>query len=113
MKTLDFNTINRPALQLVMQDEAHTTIKVGLPKEALIEELQEITPALQEANSSGNGDALAMCYNLAARLISCNHSGIIVTAEELKNKYKMDLECIILFYSAYLDFVNEVSNSKN
>lgn len=113
MKTLDFNTINRPALQLVMQDDNHTTIKVGLPKEALIEELQEITPALQEANKSGNGDAMAMCYNLAARLISCNHNGITVTAEELKTKYNIDLECLILFYSAYLDFVNEVSNAKN
>lgn len=113
MKTLDFNTVNRPALQLVMQDEKHTTIKVGLPKEALIEELQEVIPMLQEANSSGNVDALTICYDLAARLINCNHSFITVTAEELKTKYNLDLECLILFYSAYLDFVNEVSAAKN
>ena len=39
-KTLDFNKINRPVLQLIMPNKDKTEIKVSTPSEALVEELQ-------------------------------------------------------------------------
>lgn len=112
-RTLDFNSINRPVLELVMQDEAKTVIKVGTPSEKLVEELQATMPELQNVLSSGDKEAVSLCYDLAARLINCNRSFITVTAEELRDKYHIDFEGLIIFYSAYLDFIQEINNAKN
>lgn len=112
-KTLDFNKINRPTLQLVMPDEAKTVIKVTTPKESMVEELQAILPELQNIVSAGDAEATRLCYDLAARLINCNRSFITVTAEELRDKYNLDLEGLIVFYSTYIDFVQEINNAKN
>ena len=99
--------------ELVMQDEAKTVIKVSTPSEKLVEELQATMPELQEVLNTGNKDAVALCYDLAARLISCNRSFITVTAEELREKYRIDLESLVIFYSAYLDFIQEINDVKN
>lgn len=112
-KTLDFNKINRPVLQLVMPDESKTIIRVTSPRESLIEELQEMLPELQSIMSAGDAEAVRLCYDLAARLINCNRSFITVTPEELKEKYNLDLEGLIVFYSAYVDFVQEINSAKN
>lgn len=113
-KTLDFNLVSKPKLSLVMQDEAKTHIDVSLPTEGLMEELQAQLPTLEPALASGNNvEAIGLCYDLAARLINCNYSGVVVTAEELRSKYKLDFVMLLLFFNAYLDFVNEIQNAKN
>lgn len=112
-KTLDFNKINRPTLQLVMPDDAKTVIKVTTPRESMIEELQEMLPELQNILGAGNAEAVQACYDLAARLINCNCSFITVTAEDLRGKYSLDLEGLIVFYSAYMDFIQEITSAKN
>lgn len=112
-KTLDFNKLNRPVLQLVMQDDEKTVIKVTTPSVDLIEELQATLPELQNNLTTGDRSAIELCYDLAARLMSCNRSFVNVTAEDLREKYRMDLESIIVFYSAYLDFIGEIASAKN
>ena len=118
-KTLDFNKINRPVLQLIMQDDDRTMIKVSCPTEALVAELNDALPALHkiltedDVNAGPNRDTLADVYDLAARLISCNRSSITVTAEELRDKYRMDLESMLIFFGAYVDYINEITNAKN
>lgn len=112
-KTLDFNKINRPVLQLVMPDEAKTVIKVTSPRESLIEELQATLPELKNIVSAGDAEAIRMCYDLAARLINCNRSFVTVTPEDLRDKYNLDLEGLIVFYSAYMDFIQEINSEKN
>ena len=77
-KTLDFNTLTRPTLQL-----------------------------------NGDMTTVQACYDLAARLMSCNRSGIKVTTEDLRGKYQINLEALIIFYNAYIDFIEEVTNQKN
>lgn len=113
MKTLDFNAIDRPVLKLTMADDARTVIRVSTPTEGLVEELQATTPKLQEAFKAGGAESIGMCYNLAARLISCNLDFVDVTAEELIKTYRIDLQGLIVFYSAYMEFINEISNAKN
>lgn len=113
MAKLDFNTVKRPTLELVMQDEGRTVIMVTTPKEALIEELQATLPELQGTLSTGDKESIDLCYDLAARLINCNRNFVTVTVEELRGKYGMDLESLLLFYSAYLDFISEIHDAKN
>ena len=112
-KTLDFNSMKRPSLRLVMQDEAKTTIDVSTPTEGLVEELTTAMPELDAVLQSGDASMVQAIYDLAARLISCNRSFRQVTAEELRYKYHLNLEDLVIFYSAYLDFIDEVTNSKN
>lgn len=112
-KTLDFNTLAPQTLTLVMRDDNKTRIEVGVPTEHLVEKLQHIAPHLTRAVNGGEQVENRELYELAAHLISCNHSGITVTAEELRDKYRMNLEMMVAFYNAYVGFINEITNEKN
>jgi superfamily II DNA or RNA helicase len=70
-------------------------------------------PELQSVLSGGDRESVELCYDLAARLINCNRSFITVTAEELRKKYGLDLEGLVVFYSAYADFIQEINSAKN
>lgn len=112
-KTLDFNTLAPQVLTLVMRDDAKTRIEVGVPTERLVEQLQQIAPQLNRMVKNPEKADNRDLYELSARLISCNHSGITVTAEELRDKYRMNLEMMVAFYNAYVGFINEITNEKN
>ena len=112
-KTLDFNIIAPPTLPLIMRDERRTEIIVSTPSERLVEELQALAPELTKILGTNDTESIKAVYGLAAKLISCNRSGLQVTAEDLRDKYKLNLEALIVFYSVYLDFVNEIINAKN
>ena len=112
-KTLNFNTIVPPTLPLVMRDEAQTEITVIAPLEALVEELQAVAPHMIEMLTGDESEATPVIYDLAARLISCNKEGLQVTADDLRDKYKLNLEALIVFYNVYLDFLSEITNAKN
>lgn len=112
-KTLDFNTLKKPALTLVMQDEAKTRIAVTCPSTDLVEELQSSLPELEPVLRSGDKDGIAAAYDLTARLINCNRSFVKVTGKELRVKYGMDLDDLIIFFSAYVDFIASINNEKN
>jgi hypothetical protein len=112
-KTLDFNTILPPTLPLVMRDDRRTEVIVTLPTEGLVEELQTLGPHMTEMLQSNESEAIPVIYDLAARLISCNKAGLQVTAEELRDKYRLNLEALVVFYSVYLDFIGEINNAKN
>ena len=112
-KVLDFNTIERPVLELVMQDDERTHIKVSTPTESLVEELAKLAPQLEKVLQSQDEESIAAIYDLAARLINCNRNFVKVTPEELRGKYRMNFESLIIFFGAYVDFINEVTNAKN
>ena len=116
-KTLDFNRINRPVLQLIMPDEDKTVIKVTNPSEGLIEELEELLPEFQAMKDNTKVEnyqvALDMAYDLAARLINYNLSHVTVTADDLRRKYNWDFKSLGVFFDAYEDFIKEIENVKN
>lgn len=112
-KTLDFNIVVPPTLPLVMRDEAKTEITVTAPLEALVEELQAVAPRMTAMLETDEAETIPAIYDLAARLISCNKQGLQVTAEDLRDKYKLNLEALIVFFNVYLDFLSEITNAKN
>lgn len=118
MAKLDFNKINRPVLELTMMDEEHTVITVTTPTEGLVEELQETLPELQKILAPGDQGTVEAAYDLAARLISCNKQGLQVSADDLRSKYwpadrLANMENMVVFFSVYMDFVEELNNAKN
>ena len=113
-KVLDLNNVEQlPTLELTLQDKDKTTVLVTLPTEGLINELEATGPQLTKVLGKGDKEGLDMAFDLAARLISCNRNGRTITGEELRGVYNMRLETLLVFYSAYLDFVDEVKNLKN
>ncbi len=113
MNRLDFNALTAPTLPLVMCDAEKTELVVTTPTEGLVEELQALAPELTKVLGADNADSIEAVYSLAAKLISCNRAGLQVTADDLRNKYKLNLEALIVFYNVYLSFVNEITNAKN
>lgn len=112
-KVLDLNNLTRPTLELTLQDEQRTTVRLTTPTEAMVQELSALTPAELNKLKSGDRESVEFVYNLAARLISCNLDFLTITADELRGRYRMDLYSAIVFFNAYLDFINEIANAKN
>ena len=113
-KSLDFNSLQRPTLELTMPDKDKTKIKLVCPSEALIEKLEALGPELTEIMQKKDASTLRALYDFAAELISCNDADIQVTAEDLRNKYRLGLDAMIIFFSAYNDFIDEeIKNAKN
>lgn len=112
-RTLDFNSVKRPSMLLTMKDEAKTKIHVSTPTEALVEELQTVSAEMDSVLSAGDSESVKASFDLAARLINCNSDGIRVTADELRGKYNIDLVDLVLFFSIYTDFVDEIGKAKN
>jgi hypothetical protein len=118
MAKLNFNTIRRPVLELTMMDEAKTNITVTTPNEGLVEELEVMLPELKDALAPGDENAVNTAYDLAARLISCNKEGLQVTVDDLRGKYwpkdrQANMENLVFFFSAYMDFIAEINSAKN
>lgn len=112
-KVLNFNQIQAPTLELTMMDEAQTVIKVTTPTIGLLNELEAVQPEFEKVARSGNKEAVTAIYDLAAKLMNCNRSFITVTGEELREKYKIGLDFLQVFFSVYMDFVTEIYNTKN
>ena len=111
-RVLDLNSVQRPTLELTLMDDDRTLLRVSMPTEGMVSELQAMTSDLKKVEK-GDREAVELIYDLAARLLSCNRDRIQVTAEELRGKYRVDLESLLIVYSAYMDFINEISNQKN
>lgn len=110
---LDFNAYRRPELIIVMKDEKGTTLHVTTPTEQLVEEFRANLTELQRALTGQDEEASRTVYHLAAKVINCNLDGVITTGEELAKKYGLNLEDMTIFWTAYLEFIEEIQNAKN
>lgn len=113
MKMLDFNAIQQPTWPIKLRDEAKTIVNLSAPTVELFDRLAASTPALQEAAKTKDGATIRALYELLADLINNNEDGITVTAEELRDKYRLKLYDVIVFYAGYMDFVKEIQEAKN
>lgn len=118
MARLDFNQLTQPVLDLTMSDEEKTNITVTTPTEGLVEELDKMRENVTTIFAEDNPGAIDACYDLAARVMSCNRQGIQVSVDDLKTKYwptdKMVNQLHLLaFFKAYNDFIEELEHGKN
>ena len=111
-RVLDLNCVQSSIMDLTLQDDDRTVLHLDFPTEALVRELEQMGPELKKIES-GDRSSVELIYDLAARLISCNFDYIKVTAQELREKYRMNLFSAMTFFSAYLSFINDLGNQKN
>lgn len=112
-KTFDFNSLQRPTLEVTLMDEARTKIRVTTPTEALFEKFLTMSREMPELSKKRDGSLIKSIFEVFADLFSCNMEGITFTAEDLRDKYGLKLEHLICFQPTYLDFINEIQNAKN
>lgn len=112
-KTLDFNSIKKPTLTLTMPDEERTVIRVLTPTVELVEKLTANEKDLTKTLKTPDRDGVMAAFELAAEYISINKDGITVTAEDLRGKYNWGIDELIIFFSAYKDFVETIETAKN
>ena len=101
-KMLDLNALDQPILEVKLRDENRTVFRLTMPTTKLVERFT--------ARDVGKIKAL---YELTAELISCNADYITVTAEELRDKYRLTFGDLVVVFAAYLDFIKEINNAKN
>lgn len=111
---IDFNAIEQPTLDVAMRDKDKTVLHLVAPTVELIEKLQALEPVLTKMKKGDNAvESLKKLYTLYAEVFSNNEDGIKVTAEDLRDRYKLNLVHLIQLYAPYMDFIADINNAKN
>lgn len=112
-KTLDLNALDQPILEVKLRDANKTIFRLTAPTTKLVEKLIAAKGEIGEIAKTRDVQKLNALYELTADLMSCNADYITVTAEELRDTYRVTFADIVVIFSAYLDFLNELTNAKN
>ncbi len=111
-KTLNFNNVKKRYLTVTLADEAKTTLMIGTPTKAIMDDLillQSSLETIQEDET--NAEATDDLYLACAKVMSRNKGGMKISKEFLENLF--DFEDIMIFFSAYMDFIGEITDAKN
>lgn len=109
---LNLNTAKRPVFTLTLMDDDETTLHVKVPEMELFKEIQAMASELDALND-GSSEAQDAIYDITARILSCNRERLMVTADELRGKYRLGLEEVLLVYGSYTDFLADIVQQKN
>lgn len=111
-KPLNFNNVKKKYLTVTLADEKKTTLMIGTPTKAIMDDLLLLQSSLETINEDEtNVEATDDLYLACAKVMSRNKGGIKVTKEFLENLF--DFEDIMIFFEAYMDFIGEVTDVKN
>ena len=112
-KILDLNALDQPVLEVKLRDDKRTTFRLTTPTTKLVERFIAAKSELAEVANSRDVGKIKALYDLTAELISCNADYITVTAEELRDKYRLTFGDLVVVFAAYLDFIRDFNNAKN
>lgn len=112
-KILDLNALEQPVLELKLRDEKRTTFRLTTPTTRLVEKFIAAKAEIAEVTKTRNVEKIKKLYEITAELISCNADYINVTAEDLRDTYRVTFGDLVVIFAAYLDFIKEFNNAKN
>lgn len=112
-KIIDLNALEQPTLELKLRDENRTIFRLTTPTTRLVEKFVEAKSEVGEIAKTHDGEKIKKLFELTAEIISCNADYITVTAEELRDKYRLTFGDLVVIFAAYLDFIKELNNAKN
>lgn len=114
-KVFDFNALTQQTLETKLGGPENTVLHVTTPPERLIEQLAAAQEELGELwkTEGKTAEKARKSYELAAAIISCNAEGVTVTAEELRDTFKIYPTALAAYLTVYMDFINEFHNAKN
>ena len=111
-KSLNFNNIKKQFFNVTLPDEKNTILMIGTPTKAIMDDLTLIQKSMLSVNDTESSiDVTDDLYNACAKVMSRNKAGTKITGEFLAEIF--DFEDVILFFNAYMAFIDEVIASKN
>ena len=111
-KALNFNNVKKTYLTVTLVDENNTTIMIGTPTKAIMDDLVLLQSGLETiSEDDANVDATDELYSACAKVMIRNKGGIKISKEFLEEIF--DFEDIMIFFNAYMDFITEVTSGKN
>jgi hypothetical protein len=113
MSTVDFNRHRPPFLEVSLFDKDETVLQVTPPTVDLQEELRASAADFTALLNGGNEEHRKVLWDLAARLMSCNRNWLKITPADLRKKYKLVEEDLVVFFQEYVSFLNGIENAKN
>lgn len=112
MKSLNFNTLNKRYLNVTLADEDQTTILISTPTKRVMDNLLMLQETFKNVSEDEIGaDVMDTLYDACAQIMSNNKSRKKISAEFLADLF--DFEDIFIFFNAYMEFVEEITSSKN
>lgn len=112
-KVLDLNALEQPVLTVTLRDEKRTTFKLTVPTTRLVDKFIAAKTEIPEIAKSRDADKIKALYELTAEIFSCNADLITVTAEELRDNYRLTFGDLAVVFAAYIDFIHEINAAKN
>lgn len=113
-RALDLNAIEQPTLDITMRDKDRTVFHLSVPSVEFVEELQALDPVIAKMKKGNNAvESVKQLFGFFAKIFSHNEDGIQVTAEDLRDRYKLNLLHIFSIYGEYMAFIDEIKNAKN
>lgn len=109
MKSLDFNTLKKSYFTVTLPDEKCTKLMIKVPVKKMFDEFIAMERTLKNVESEET--ALDEIYELVAKLMSNNKTGVKITPAMVEEMF--DFEDIIIFIQAYADFIGNIANAKN
>ena len=109
-KGLNFNTLKKTYLPVTLKDDSIPTLLITTPTKKDMDLLVEMNNKLQDSSIDEDG-GIEELYGICAKLMSRNIGNVTVTTEQLEEC--MDVEDIIIFFTTYTAFINEVTGLKN
>lgn len=110
---LDLNALEQPIQELRLRDENKTLFRLVYPSEKLVERFMAASKELTAVQKSGDPQTIKKLYELTAEIISCNYDDIKVTAEELRDKYRVQFVHLVFIFATYKKFLAELELEKN
>lgn len=109
---LNFNNVKKRYLTVTLPDEQKTTLMIGTPTKAIMDELILLKSGIETLEEDEtNTEALDDLYSACAKIMSRNKGGVKITTEYLSELF--DFEDILLFFNTYMNFLSELTSSKN
>ena len=109
--TLDFNKIKKKYLNVTLADEQNTTIMIGTPTKAIMNDLMSLKSSLETMTDDASVDTIGELYEACAKVMSRNKAGKKIEKEHLEQIF--DFEDILIFFNAYMEFVSVLASEKN
>lgn len=107
--SLNFKTAKKTFLTVTLIDG--TVLLIGTPTKRVFDALTTIQNGLKADVSDIDDNTLDEIYEACAYAMSRNKAGKVITKEYLEEIF--DIEDILLFFNAYVNFIETLTDQKN
>ncbi len=109
MKSLNFNNIEKKFLTVTLNDEENTKLLITSPTKKVLDQL--IKMDISNKSNEMTDEQIDTLYEACATIMSRNKGSIKISKEKLEDIF--DIEDIVIFFKAYMEFIHSQMAGKN